>query len=1486
MVYDAENRLTRMTNALLDSRTYAYDLAGNRVEESDYRGNVTRFTYDGANRQTRVDFPTVNEDGNTLNRVLTREFDGAGNVLSEAFSDARSTRYAYDDLYRRTLVTDALDQTVRSTYDDHGNLIEQFDEADRRTTFSYDAWHRRTQVNQPLGRVLRTEYDLNDNEVASVDGNGGVTRMDYDALDRMVERIDPEGHRLLMEYDPEGNVLREFDERRNVTRHAYDAANRRISTRDPLDIVTEFRFDDVGNRQIANWPNGNVVVAQLDELDRPISTTDSVGLVEARSYDEDGRVASTTTGRGFSTTYIYNELGELFREERPLARTITTAHDEFGNVVARIDGRDHRTEFSYDLLNRVTVTTDPFGNTDSVIYDAVGNVRFATNRRGFTTQNVYDDLDRLVEVIEPELADEPGVTYRTVNRYDLNDNLVETIDRRGFSTVSTYDANDLLLTTTRDGVRILTQEYDPTRNLLFVTDANENLTAYLYNERNERVRESRPLAAISDYTFDEMGNLSRERDPEGRITERTYDVRNRLVAETNNAGETMRYEYDLDDQRTLMRKPLGNAWTYEYDDAGRLSAVQDPDGGRTRYGYDAADNRTTQTDARDRVTSMVYDDLDRRTGVIRPDLAEQTYGYDANDNVLTRTDENGIVTTFAYDAWDREIIRSFTRPAVPVGEDLERIESRYDGNDNLLSELEVYYDGARPSRETTRSYDPFDRLLSVTDGFGETIGYSFDANGNRIRLTDPDGVVTRYAYDALNRTAAVTHDSRVTRYAYDRDSRLSSVTFPNNTASSYEYDLAGRTAEIHHTQNGGTVSRFEYDYDDNGNRSEQIETNGGAPETTTYDYDLLDRLTEAAYPELTATYGYDLVSNRTTEREIANVDGSVIKDRSYDYNTRDQLETVTDLLDAANSVSYTFDAAGNQRSRSQGGVTTDFVFDARNDLRRVVTGGSTVGQFLYDPDGMRVEKLGARGRQRYTYDDASVLIQRDDAGTTSARYAYGPFQLLSLDSAAEGLQFYLTDVLNSTVDLTHEDGSVQARYQYDAWGNERARSGDSFNRFTFTGYEEDTESGLFYAKARFYDPEVGRFLNHDPLEGEALTPPSLHRYLYAFGNPTFYVDPDGRESVTTMIDNAAADCNAVTCAGWALLQGVYQVSTLGFATIHDPVRDAYDRDEIEASDYLISGVGGGTAAVAATLATGRLATPLVAAAATTRGTVAVAAATGAVEGITVDTIAQSAHIAAGIQGEFDVTRTIASGALGAAIGTTSGLAPTVTSKIRAGLSREASSAPVAQTPSQALAEAGEASSIVATARVRGSGAADVSSSPSAAQARLPLPPRGSQRREAIREALTDSNGVLLSPAERRGIKFTTREVEKLGFRLDGAVKTGGNQGIDLRFSARSEEGPRFALAEAKESAGLNSLKVDSLGIRQGSNDFFRTRLQRAIDQDPESRALQDLLDALEDGDAALFGGFRRSGRLFQFDPEVFRRNVDFRKDRGAARRAN
>jgi RHS repeat-associated protein len=207
------------------------------------------------------------------------------------------------------------------------------------------------------------------------------------------------------------------------------------------------------------------------------------------------------------------------------------------------------------------------------------------------------------------------------------------------------------------------------------------------------------------------------------------------------------------------------------------------------------------------------------------------------------------------------------------------------------------------------------------------------------------------------------------------------------------------------------------------------------------------------------------------------------------------------------------------------------VFDIRDDLREVKIGGSTVGQFLYDYQGLRIEKLGERGAERNTYDDQSILQQYQVAGCatigdancatgttgqTRAKFDYGVSSLLSLNAQGEPTQFYLYDVLNSVANLTNSDGAVQARYQYDAWGIKRNQVGTSYNRFSFTGYEEDKETGLLYAKARYLDPDSGRFLSQDAWEGDNMIAPSSHKYLYAYQNPTVYVDLDGNEPITTI----------------------------------------------------------------------------------------------------------------------------------------------------------------------------------------------------------------------------------------------------------------------------------------------------------------------------------------------------------------------------------
>ncbi len=316
----------------------------------------------------------------------------------------------------------------------------------------------------------------------------------------------------------------------------------------------------------------------------------------------------------------------------------------------------------------------------------------------------------------------------------------------------------------------------------------------------------------------------------------------------------------------------------------------------------------------------------------------------------------------------------------------------------------------------------------------------------------------------------------------------------------------------------------------------QTEVNGGVAETTTYTYDSDDRLKQVAYPDKTTAYTYDPAYNRLTEKTTL-TSGAADTDRTYAYNPRNQLTGITDNLSAANSVQYSYDANGNQTIKTKNGVTTTFVYDVRDELVTVLQNATTLGLFHYDYQGLRISKDMGGQVLRYTYDDNSVLLETDNTGATVAKFDYGAHHLLSLTHVTEGREFYLFDGLGSVADLTTLAGSIQARYQYDAFGNFRAQAGSSFNRFAFTGHEKDNETGLYYFKARYYDPDTGRFLSQDEYEGDVDTPPSLHKYLYAYANPTVYVDPTGHIEVLNDLANWLGERKSRAIESTSVLQG-------------------------------------------------------------------------------------------------------------------------------------------------------------------------------------------------------------------------------------------------------------------------------------------------------------------------------------------------------------
>jgi len=150
----------------------------------------------------------------------------------------------------------------------------------------------------------------------------------------------------------------------------------------------------------------------------------------------------------------------------------------------------------------------------------------------------------------------------------------------------------------------------------------------------------------------------------------------------------------------------------------------------------------------------------------------------------------------------------------------------------------------------------------------------------------------------------------------------------------------------------------------------------------------------------------------------------------------------------------------------------------------------------------------------FLYDDTSLLAEYDTNGNEVAKYDYGGDRLIRLTWSDEGTRYFSFDGLGSVTGLTDTTGAVTAAYHLDAWGNYRFTQelAPSKNRFGFTGHYWDNEAGLYYAKARYYDPFTARFTQADSFLGNIDDPPSLHRYFYAHANPTFYTDPTGNYS--------------------------------------------------------------------------------------------------------------------------------------------------------------------------------------------------------------------------------------------------------------------------------------------------------------------------------------------------------------------------------------
>ena len=376
-------------------------------------------------------------------------------------------------------------------------------------------------------------------------------------------------------------------------------------------------------------------------------------------------------------------------------------------------------------------------------------------------------------------------------------------------------------------------------------------------------------------------------------------------------------------------------------------------------------------------------------------------------------------------------------------------------------------------------YDATHRLSKVVEN-GEETHLSYDANGNRIEIVHANGTRIKNTFNTANQLTSVRHvrsDNTLLAsfdYLLDQNGRRIKATETLDQHSrtiDYQYDQLGRLLSEQVTENG-TVHRTQYRYDVVGNRVEKDE----AGRITRYVYDDNDRLMSETHVGVTTHYHYDSHGNLIEQRSPS---GSI----TYQWNSQHQLIGVNE---GNRSTTYSYNPAGHRNKRliSVGGVTTEtqYLIDSERPYSEIAATWHKVGAVAWDVT-----------RYLHTADGVGELLAEIKGSSKTSYHADGQ---------------------GSTRLTTASDGSIVDRLSFDAFGNRvnalggTATAADQI-RHQYVGEYQDYSTGLYQLRARWMNPQTGRFISMDLFEGVRKSPLSLNKYIYANSDPVNVVDPSG-----------------------------------------------------------------------------------------------------------------------------------------------------------------------------------------------------------------------------------------------------------------------------------------------------------------------------------------------------------------------------------------
>ena len=843
------------------------------------------------------------------------------------------------------------------------------------------------------------------------------------------------------------------------------------------DSLTVFLDGSLYDPRLFRLTTKDGVVMIIDRYDGLLSMTDRNG--NEITFSANGITSSSTTR---NIAFVRDGAGRITEIDGPAGKRTNYAYSAAGDLSTFTDANGALSAFNYNTAHRLLTVDGPGGTRLRTLnYDADGRVVSLTDGTGRTTA-VSSNVNARSKIVTSPSGRLTTLTTYGADGYPAT--VEEAFDGHSRVTSYQYDAEGRVTQTTKPLGRVEKLTYDAAGNITSRTTPKNETWLYTYSALNEPLTTIAPDGAvIESFTYDALGNLTAATNRDGTVQTYTNDSRGLPVSVSDSFGVTA-LTYDVDQQLVTQIDPAGGVTRLSYDSNGRVISSQNPAGETTQFARDNLDHIVAATAANGSGYAWAYDTLGRLTSSTDTAGRTDTYQYDAAGRPVTLVDRAGRGVTFTYDPDGNAATVSYADGEVQAGtwDPVGRLVSLADAD--TIVEL-GYNDANDLVSERTRGNNG----VALPD---VTVSYTTDANGQRVTSSGPGGTVS-YTRDGRGRLLSVGDGAGgLFQLAYDAATdRLTTLARPNgvNDALSYrENILAGRNASI----GGSARGMANYSLDVLGRHTSLVDLDGAHA----FAYSAANRLTTATHPGASGlpaeSFAYDSVGNRTAWV------GSAASSVSYDAGMQ---------LTSDGAYDYTYDATGRltqRRDRGTGGVTR-YTWSDAGQLASVTAPSGAISTYRYDAFGRRLEVNDNGAIRRFVYSGWNLRNEFDGANALRATYVAGLFPDSVYEIVRDGARYYpLFDGVGSVTTLTDGSGAAVGRVRYSAFGVPQS-SGVTENAVSFTGHQFDAATGLFYARARYYDPTLGRFLSQDPEW-------AVNPYVYALDAPLEFTDPTGRET--------------------------------------------------------------------------------------------------------------------------------------------------------------------------------------------------------------------------------------------------------------------------------------------------------------------------------------------------------------------------------------